>query len=85
MPTTAERKNIEAMEAAKEVAFMERIKDNYLARVGRPANYQKLNCRQVNGNRWRLTMWVRQGDFGSTIGPTHFVIVDDNGGILELR
>jgi hypothetical protein len=85
MPTTAERKNTEAVDAAKAAAFVERIKFNYLAKVGRPSNYQKLNCRQVNGNHWRLTMWVREGDYGSTIGPTHFVTVDEEGSVLELR
>ena len=65
------------------------IKTNYLAKVGKPSNFLKLDGRKVGRvtghDAYRLTIWVRKEGTGPGIGPSNYVHVDEQGSIVKME
>ena len=60
------------------------VKKNYIAKIGKPTGFIKLNVRKIAGHSFRMTMYV-QKPTGPGIGPSHVVQVNDLGEIQNLN
>ena len=59
------------------------VKANYIRHIGQPERLQKVNALQITHNKWRCTCWVHTEN-GPSVGPTHFITVDEDGNILAI-
>lgn len=63
----------------------ETVKANYVKKLGKPAEFIKVQCRSIALHKYRCNMWVRDPKMGSKIGQSHVVTVDDKGVILSME
>lgn len=61
------------------------VQKNYVQKIGRPTNFMKMAGSKTGFRTYRMTMWIRKGDFGAGIGPSHIVTTDENGQILAMK
>jgi hypothetical protein len=61
------------------------VASNYLSKIGKPENYVKVVARPITGHKFRVNLWVSDQKFGSKVGKSHVVTVNNKGEILEME